>query len=369
MAPVLAHAPKEVIDALARSLSGWLWALASIFTTHQDLFFVLCQRVLDASQPDDLLTDHLVDRAINHPVGQITKALLSWWYRRELADDEGLPVELESIFTRLCDTQVLIYRHARVLLAARIISLFRVDPEWAKKNLLPHFNWKASNAEAKASWQGFLWSPRLYPPLLELIKSNFLSTARHYKELSTEGRQYAALLTFIALESRDAFTTSDLRAAIEALPEVGRQAAVRTLTRALEGSGEQRAEYWRNRILPYWKVVWPKARVYRTEALTEPLAKLCIAAGEVFPEAVEEFRPWMQTLRSSDLVVLRFDQEKLCSRYPAAALEFLNLLVDTKATWPPLKLGECLKDIKAADPLLEEDGRFRRLTEFLRRRE
>jgi hypothetical protein len=234
---------------------------------------------------------------------------------------------------------------------------------------LPHFDWQTSTTEAKASWKGFLWSPRLYPPLFELIKPAFLDTAKHYVELGDHGRQYAALLTFAALEPGDTFTTSELRAATEALPEAGRQEAVHTLMVALQGAGEQRDEYWRNRILPYWKSIWPKSGDYRTRALSVTIAQLCIGAGKAFPEALDELRPWLQLVEGPDSVVYQLAQGDLCGRYPAAALEFLNIVVDTHARWPPHGLSKCLNDIKAADPGLEEDGRFRRLMELLRRHE
>lgn len=367
MAPVISNAPDEVIGALAHNLSWWLQALAKSFAHHQDLFFSLCLRVLgQAYQEDGVDTDEPVTRAINHPVGHVTEALLRWWYRRELEDGQGLPDELSPIFTRLCGPEKSAYRHARVLLAAHAIALFRADPEWAKQNLLPHFDWHTSVVEARAVWEGFLWSPRLYRPLYELIKPAFLDTAKHYAELGKHARQYAALLTFAALEPRDTFTTGELKSATEALPEEGRQEAAQALMRALEGSGEQRAQYWHNRILPYWKSIWPKSRDYRTRALSEILARLCIAAREAFPEAIEVLRPWLQPVEHPDYIVRRLDQEGLAKRYPAAALEFLDTLIGAHAQWPPRNLGKCLGDIKSVDSSLEEDVRFQRMMEYVR---
>ncbi len=368
MAPVLARAPMKVVAALAHSLSGWLQTLAKSFVGHQDLFFALCLQVLSLDHQDETDSNDPVNRAISHPIGIIIEALLRWWYRRELEDDQGLPDELEPIFTRLCDVQVSVYRHARVFLAARVVTLFRVDSVWTKRNLLPLFNWQTSAAEARAFWGGLLSSPRLYPPLFELIKPAFLDTARHYAELGDDGRRYAALLTFAALEPGDNFTMDELKAATEALPEAGRQEAVRTLVEALEGAGEQRAEYWRNRVLPYWRSIWPKSRDYRTPALAEPIAELCIAAREAFPEALDELRHWLLPIQP-DFVIHQLDEANLASLYPKASLDFLNILIDIHAQWPPHNLAKCLNDIKAADPGLEEDGRFRRLMELQRRYE
>lgn len=258
------------------------------------------------------------------------------------------------------------YRLGRVLLAEYVTTLFRVDPEWTKLNLLPCFNWRSSASEAIAVWQGFLYSPRLYAPLFEFIKSDFLETAKHYQEMGALGRQYASLLTFAALEPSDIFTRAELKEATEALPEEGRQEAVQTLIVALEGAGEQRTEYWRNRIVPYWKSIWPKSRIYTTQALSVSLAELCLAAREAFPEALEELRPWLQLVQGPDLIVLQLGRDDLCTRHPKAGLDFLDVIVKAHARWPPHDLEKCLNNIKAADHGLEEDSRFRRLMELLR---
>ena len=365
MAPVLARAPDEPICALAHSLSWWLQAVAKSFVDHQDLFFALCLRILRMHHQDGVASDEPITRAINHPVGHVTEALLRWWYRRELEDNQGLPDELSRIVTLLCDPKILGYWHARILLAAHAIALFRVDPEWAKRNLLPYFDWQTSAVEASAAWQGFLWSPRLYRPLFESIKPAFLDTARHYAELGAHRRQYAALLTFAALELLDTFTTGELKSATEALPKEGRQEAARALRRALEASGEQRAEYWRNRILPYWKSIWPKSRDYKTQAISVTLARLCIAAREAFPEALEVLGPWLEPVKDAHSVVHLLHQEGLAKRCPTAALEFLDIMIDAQSQWSP-DLEECLVDIKIANPGLEEDRRFRRLMEYVR---
>src|SRR5207342_1077081 len=115
--------------------------------------------------------------------------------------------------------------HGRVLLASRLIALFRVDPPWAEAHLLPLFEWSRLEMEAKAAWEGFLWSPRLYRPLLIAFKAQFLDTSHHYGELGEHGRQFAAFLTYAALDPLDGYTAHDFQSAIGALPQEGSQQA------------------------------------------------------------------------------------------------------------------------------------------------
>lgn len=61
-------------------------------------------------------------------------------------------MQIAALFTKLCDTEVVQFRHGRVLLAENLIILFQVDPGWTTHHLLPLFDWQRSDAEARAAW-------------------------------------------------------------------------------------------------------------------------------------------------------------------------------------------------------------------------
>lgn len=366
MGPVLANAPDDVLQSLDQGISWWLQAIAKTFETHEDIFFSLCRRILANDYQDIMDTNDPVMRAINHPVGHVTEALLRWWYRRSLLDGQGLPEELQPIFTELCNTQIEKFRHGRILLATHVIALYRVDREWATKHILPLFDWNSSSSEARSAWEGFLWSPRLYLPLMEAIKDSFLDTAQHYESLGKHDGQYAALLTFAALDKGDTFSVAELAAATRALPADGLCDAAQALVSSLEGAEDQRADYWKHRVLPYLQSIWPKLREKNSPAISEKLAMLCIAAEEAFPEAFELLRHWLQPPEYPDYLVSRLHKARLCKTFPDIALDFLSMVISDNTQWPPTHLKDCLKDIQKANSQLATDVRFQRLTEYLR---
>jgi hypothetical protein len=366
MAPILATAPDEVLQTLAHGVSWWLQAIAKTFEGHEATFFVLAHHILALDHQDGVDTEDPVGRAINHPVGHVTEALLRWWYRRSLEDGQGLPDDIKPTFTELCDTRIDKYRHGRVLLAAHVIALFRVDGDWATQHLLPLFVWQCSKAEARAAWEGFLWSPRLYRPLMEMLKPAFLDTARHYAALGKHDGQYASLLTFAALDPGDTFTTAELATATRSLPPDGLHDAAQALVRALEGAGEQRADYWTNRVAPYLHAIWPKTRDNVSPAIAESLGRLCVAAQDAFPESLTLLRAWLQPPAHPDYLVHRLHEAGLCGRFPEHALDFLSLVIGDQTQWPPSDLGACLDAIRIAAPELEADPRFERLMAYLR---
>ncbi len=366
MAPILATAPDELLQTLAHGVSWWLQAIAKTFEGHEAPFFVLARRILAQDHQDGVDTDDPVGRAINHPVGHVTEALLRGWYRRSLEDGQGLTEEFKPTFTELCDTRIDKFRHGRVLLAAHVIALFRVDGVWATRHLVPLFDWQRSEAEARAAWEGFLWSPRLYRPLMEMLKPAFLDTAHHYAALGKHDGQYASLLTFAALDPSDTFTTTELAAATRALPPDGLRDAAQALVRALEGVGDQRADYWTNRVAPYLHAIWPKTRDNISPTIAESLGRLCVAAQDAFPEALALLRAWLLPPAHPAHLVHLLHKAALCGRFPEQTLDFLSLVIGDQTQWPPGDLGACLEAIRSAAPELKADQRFEQLMAYLR---
>jgi hypothetical protein len=257
-----------------------------------------------------------------------------------------LPAALKPTFTELCDTRIDKFRHGRVLLAAHVIALFRVDGDWATRHLLPLFDWRCSGTEARAAWEGILWSPRLYRPLMEVLKPAFLDTANHYQTLGKHDGQYASLLTFAALDPGDTFTTAELAAATRSLPPDGLHESAQALVRALEGAGQQRADYWTNRVTPYLHAIWPKAGHNISPGIAESLGRLCAAAQDALPEALALLRAWLQPPVHPDYLVHRLHEAGLCGRFPEQALDFLSLVIGDQTQWPPSDLAAYLEAIR-----------------------
>jgi hypothetical protein len=360
MAPILQTMPADKLVEVSQTLTWWLESVAKVFDINEEMFFNLCRRVLEIAPQDGTQTDRPVTSAINHPVGRVTQALLHFWFRSKPDDNQGLPSELQAIFSSMCNTQIEQYRHARVLLSANLVALFRVDPEWATKILLPLLNWQSSNIEAKSAWEGFLWSPRLYPPLVIAFKQNFLNTARHYNELGEHSRQYVAILTYAGLEPRDIFTNAELREAIGALPQEGLNECAHSMTQALESADEQREQYWKNRIYPFWKNIWPKSNQFMSKAISGHLANMAIAARREFPAALSMIKDWLQSIDHPSHTIRLLQESGLCTQFPKDSLALLDAIVDDQ-TWCHDELVKCLNAIEKAWPEASHDYRYKRL--------
>jgi hypothetical protein len=374
-APLVQTMPDAVLLEIDHAVTWWMEAASKSISRHEEILLNLCRRVLALPSKagsgsriigNGVETQNPVGTAINHPIGHVTQALINLWFKRNPNDNDLLPADLRPMFTALCDLQVDRFRHGRVLLGSRLIALFRVDRPWTEQHLLPLFDW-ANPVEAKAVWEGFLWSPRLYQPLLTAFKSQFLDSANHYADLGEHRRQFATFLTYAALDPTEGYTVDEFRSAIGLLPPEGVEEAALALSQALEGAGDQREEYWKNRAQPFWQQIWPKSRDLATPRITESLTRLVIAARGEFPSAFAAVRGWLQPIENPHYVVHLLHESGLCSRYPKDALNLLDALIADQQ-WPPGELRQCLDKIAQAALPLAQDARYRRLHEYVRRR-
>lgn len=178
-APLVCSLPDDILEQLGRSVSWWIEVCSKTMDKHADCFRELCRRLLAIPfeahagilNEGEAVKDP-VSEAINHPVGHVTQAIIHELFRDDVPDNHKLPDWIEAAFTEICRNQHDRFRLGRVILAAHLIALFRVDPIWAKSNLLPHFSWDNKDA-AQAAWEGFLWSPRLFKPLFDAFKDDF----------------------------------------------------------------------------------------------------------------------------------------------------------------------------------------------------
>ena len=370
VSPFLSRAPDTTIADLARQLSRWLREVARTLDVKKEGFLTLCRRTLEQSIPSDEIEDDDDDPvfyALNHPEGHVVEALVRWWTRSPLQDDQALPDELRRILTTVCDTTRDELRHGRVWLAANAVLLFRVDRRWAVEHLLPLFDWQQSAAEARAAWAGFLWAPRLYPPLLESLKQPFVETASHYDRLGDYGRRYARFLTFAALNRGDVLDESELRAATGALPEEGLVSASHFLLNTLEAAEGQSADVWENRIGPYFESIWPTSYRLRNRHVSRALARMCIGVDAKFPNALGSLKRWLGPLATDYGVSSQLSDTGLATRFPREALEFLAHVID-EGTRISGALATCLRDISRASPELVDHHDFQRLRDLVRTR-
>lgn len=374
-APLVKTMPDECILEIANSATHWIEVVSRSIIQDEITLLNMCERMLSlplkatfgykVTQGGVEIFDP-VGAAINHSVGHATQTLINLWFKNNPKDNELLPPKFKSIFSKLCNVHVDRFKHGRVLLASNLIALFRVDRPWTEQHLLPLLGW-SNPVEARAAWEGFLWSPRLHQPLLIALKSQFLDTAKHYADLGEHRKQFAMFLTYAALGPTEGYSEKEFRSAIAVLPQEGLEESAQALYQAIEGAADQREDYWKKRVQPFWQQVWPKSRELATKRISESLSRLAISARDEFPAALTAVIDWVQPIEQPDYVVHLLHESGLCSKYPTDALKLLFAVIDDQ-TWAPGKLGQCLNQILQAEPSLVQKPWYASLREYEQKR-
>ncbi len=276
----------------------------------------------------------------------------------------------KEFFDLFCNPEFSLFAPARAILASNTLNLFRIDPEWTEEHLNPFFKWEKSS-EASSVWHGFLWSSRLYFPLLHLIKEQLFDTVKHTEGLGRWSEQYAAFLTYLALSPSKEFTREELMIAFRELKKEDLEKASQALLQAFQSTDKQKEVYWDSQVGPFIQIIWPKSMNLVSPGIAKNFAQVAIASRNRFPEALRVVQPWISFIEAPSTVIKRLAESNLCEKFPEEGLSMLDNTISEKSDpqrlWERDKLTTCLHQISAHIPNIREDKRFKKLEEFWKR--
>lgn len=347
---------------ILQSISHWLFSISKTSIENITPIVELISKLLDAIEsatPEDNTTFSLFD-AINHPVGVIAESIFNICFELKPSDGDKLPSNLLPLFNKFIISGNTSFRYAKSILAINTIYLYRLDEMWTKEKLLPLLDWKTNGDEAKYVWQGFLWSPRIFQPLLVHIKKSFLETPNHYDKLGECASSFANFLTFAAIEGVEGYETREWSEAIKRLPQSGIDESAKLLPRLLTTNKERHTEYWTNRVIPFWENIWPKELKYYSKSVIESLCLLCIYSDNLFQSALIEVGPYLEPIEKPVFIIEELQNLELCAKFPDDSLCFLGKIIERKHH-SIHGLKECLEKIKLAKPELRTASAMREL--------
>ncbi|CRX38602.1 anti-phage defense-associated sirtuin Dsr1 [Estrella lausannensis] len=366
---LLTSAPDKLIKEISHSLSWYLdRAAAALLIEEKEQFTTICCKILESEISHSwVCSKDQIHSAINHTLGITAQAVIKWVFKDNPSDCQGIKEPMRTLLTKLCDMQIDSYRYARLQLASNSIALFRLDPDWTKVNLLPLFSWTQVQVEVVNTWVGFLSAARDYLPLLEELKAEFLATSAHLNQIGEYAESYASLLTWVSLQPQDSFSNSELQEASANLGKEGLCASLGTIRSFLmsfeaNGSTTQKENFWKNRVEPYFQKIWPKAKALIIDPrISDILAEICILADNQFSEAFKLMKSWLVKTTSCEIAIHRLSGSKICSKFPAESLEFLDHIVSNSLSNLKRDLSLCLDEILESESTFASDARFKRL--------
>lgn len=382
LAAYLVTVPREVFAQLIDRIAGWLAQLGEkIYESERpERFFDLWDRLAESVYGDTAASDRpaperddLDGEALNRPGGELVRALLTRTGKQRT--NAGLPVEIEPRLTKAVSSD----RHAgllaRVICCNHLCFLYRVDPTWTAKHVLPRMVW--SHAEARPLWNAYAHSPPGPAGLFNAVKSDMLlAVASHLlNEHAINGLignlLQAAIWKKVGAEGAFQLDFADVKRILSASSEAARQNVAWQLNRLIQKNDSKwqtPGERWRNLIGPLINEIWPLDAKLRSPETSRRLVSVAVHSGDAFPEAVEMIVDLIVPYRIYQTGMLAEENGNLARTYPRMALKLMNALTDPEESPLPDDLRRLLHECEKADPTITTDPAYIRLDALLRQK-
>lgn len=123
------------------------------------------------------------------------------------------------------------------------------------------------------------------------------------------------------------------------------------------------AQAWRAIIGPLLERVWPRERARCESGLTHHFAELAVKAGNAFPEAFDQLRPYLTRLPRGN-GVYPIKRSNAPEDFPQQTLSLLWCLVGPGHEGHRSDVPEILQRLTEADPDIELDRRLQLLDQI-----
>jgi hypothetical protein len=353
---------EEFFASCSQGLSRWMQATAKTVSCDDDTFLGLIERIISCSPSDQRIGNDYVTSAINNPVGISTSALLDWWFSKKPKDGQLLTHAVKQLLEKICTQETENYLDGKVILASYALSLFRIDPEWAKSFLLPLFNWSIPREYTVACWQGFLWNPRITLPFLDEIKEYLLLTVNHRDKLRLGIQNYVRIITNIGIHKPEFFTYKEIATIISKFDAQELIYVSNFIKELMEGAGDKLEEIWDRRLSKFFQYCWPKRSNLFDENISQTIALICIRAEVIFEKVYHELQFYISAIEYPEYVLMELEITSLCEKFPETTLKLIDKIIgpDSKLV-NSTSLESCLGKIIKGKHSLKSTTKFQRL--------
>ncbi len=368
IAPLLIKVSSELYREESWAIAWWTEkTISSISESEEDNFWAIFNLLLDnisderKYEPDK----NIVNYTINHPIGMITEALMNRFSIRKLKNGERIPDGnlLLSVNRLIADSSNKLLA-GKIILISRLNYFYAVDPDWTEKNLIPLLDWQRSNSAALI-WQGYLWNPRFSTNLVIAIKVYLLDSIENKDQLGQSKDRLFQLFVLICFEFPDLYKLQEQRYALNAMGADGLIAVSRFLSDLVRSDPQSADTYWLNRLQPFIMRAWPKSADFISDKTCQNFVLTVIELDEVFAEAVDFIEPLLKPTPDLGHLIYRIVDKSLLETQPKTVLKLLSIIFSDEYQFLTGKFRELLNRMVEADPEIENDPNYMRMSNFL----
>ena len=369
--------PNWVRGAGVRALSRFLYSIGeeadALETISEPKFIELWDLAFAGAianeEPNRVDANDPVEEAINAPGGDLAKALIDLIFARKLEVGAGLPVDLRTRFDRMWNGTLDANQHARTIIASRVQTLHRIDPNWAADNILSAM---CEDSEGALSlWVAMLWPAQWDIELVYALQPGFqVIFRRMHGGPETFPERLSEWIASILVFAPDTLTDDTITSFFLFANSTELGSVAWLFRQTLEDAGEKAPELWASKIKRVFDNFWPANIAKKSSALSNCLLALSLTTREAFDDVINSLCEKGLIIETPDGhwlddCIVEADEDNAydyAGNHPTALLRALTAAInETLSPWNRGYLSTVLDRICAAAPDLENDPRFRRL--------
>ncbi|MCA9441753.1 MAG: hypothetical protein KC964_13165 [Candidatus Omnitrophica bacterium] len=351
---------EEGVEILPAFLE-WMETLSKGALSDQDksAFLELFPRLFELAlfAGPNLHMDRFHD-ALNSPMGCLAYVLIRFLWKGDRKAGTGIPLDFRAAFDGITASDDDLAKYGKSIFASHLPSLFSLDPEWTKDNLIPRFSWESPD-DALMMWSGYLYSKHINLELLIQLKMSLIEAVTRSDEWHSQFGDLVDLFVVSCLELGDCWQDEEIRKVMQSMPTDGLVAAAKTISQLLKGSEDKMGEYWINRVKPFF-TFWPKDREKKTVEVGEKIAEVILSTGDQFPDAMETLHDFVSCGEHPHWLLLLLKDTAYPEDHPKVTLQFLDRGMP-EAKYPEQEFAEILKRIVNKHPSMADTEEYKRL--------
>ncbi len=365
--------PVAELEPFVDSPASWFQDLLMLFNDQQQL--ELWHKMMDAleyrdnknaGQPE--ISEDSFTNAINRAEGNLTEIVFSWCGSRE--KNQGFETKIELLMDRLVNLKNRSGALIRTTMMQRIDYLHYIAPQWTEQHILP---WLEEDHKMRwLVWDGYKYSR--YLPTADLfnqIKTAMLKVITSTREGNRELRHRLGwMLILLLLYNRDKgheLTPYEVKQLLRTVDGRIHHSILSDLHMELRTRSKEEKE---EKIKCFFNSIWPLDAKFITENILSRIVHLILDMQDAFPVCFEAVEDFLRPMKEYFLYLHNYGMDNgtsLPEKFPNEVLTFLSITIDRDTRFPYSNHQSILDVIKSKKPELENDPRFIKLQNLIKR--
>jgi hypothetical protein len=308
---LLFKAPDSLLLKNLYNITKWLLQASENMLQDNELRFLeLFDRIAQCVCKTHIAArlDNPINEAFNHPVGELTRAILLLLSQRLKTSNQvshNIQLRLTNLIQNSNHNQLI----SLILTFLSLRWLFEIDKRWVKEHVLKHFKWGQQNQETQYVWQAFISGiysikPTLPHELFSEIKQDFLESIKHVNQKEAHQNLCYILIHLFFCEDQY-LTKEDLsKKFLEDLSIEQLEHMSFAIFQLLDAAKEKSHELWTNKINSWIKTNWPQGQQFVSSEISDNFVKAAIESRDAFGEAIKTLSSLNLLTISQELFIL-----------------------------------------------------------------